>query len=316
MTGPKSALLSTLFFLSITSLSAPAAGVQIPAPQEVGLQGYTLSRGPVVINRIPGNASGLTFNPESRTLFIILNYPTMVVELNLDLHCKRTVPLAGFNDTEGIAWISGNRFGIVQERRRRLVIVDIPASNNPVNIAGCVSYLVDSAENQDFGVEGLTYSPPDDCFYAVKEKKPKKLYRISLPGPSSTDDSRSKEPVITLPWSAETNSLGMSDLSAVYLHAETGNLLILSDESKCLVECTVTGREISRLTLKSGQSGLTKTIPQPEGITMDNAGNIYICSEPNLMYVFESSRLNRLGIGTKKQIPSCTKKMPSEKIDD
>ncbi len=33
-------------------------------------------------------------------------------------------------------------------------------------------------------------------------------------------------------------------------------------------------------------SDLEKSAPQPEGVTLDNAGNLYVVSEPNLFYAF------------------------------
>ena len=78
----------------------------------------------------------------------------------------------------------------------------------------------------------------------------------------------------------------MSDVSDIFYDDRTGHLLVLSDESKSVVECTVEGKEISRLSLKAGSAGLKDTIGQPEGITMDDEGNLFICSEPNVLYCF------------------------------
>lgn len=84
--------------------------------------------------------------------------------------------------------------------------------------------------------------------------------------------------------------LSLKDLSDIYYHPDSGNLLILSDESGCVVETTVDGKELGRLSLKKGgKSGLRKDIPRAEGITMDDRRVVFICSEPDLLFVFNMS---------------------------
>ena len=44
------------------------------------------------------------------------------------------------------------------------------------------------------------------------------------------------------------------------------------------------------MTLLGGFNGLKKTIPRAEGVTMDEAGTLYMVSEPNLFYRFEKQK--------------------------
>ncbi|MBC3925309.1 SdiA-regulated domain-containing protein, partial [Pseudomonas lurida] len=39
----------------------------------------------------------------------------------------------------------------------------------------------------------------------------------------------------------------------------------------------------------NGRHGLTKRVPQAEGIAMDDEGTLYLVSEPNLFYVFKKT---------------------------
>jgi uncharacterized protein YjiK len=68
--------------------------------------------------------------------------------------------------------------------------------------------------------------------------------------------------------------------------------LALSDESRLILELDVDGRPLSTLSLSKGRQGLQKTVPQAEGIAMDDDGTMYLVSEPNLFYVFKKPPQN------------------------
>ena len=81
--------------------------------------------------------------------------------------------------------------------------------------------------------------------------------------------------------------LFVRDLSSLQFDERSGHLLALSDESRLLLELDIDGRPISTLSLKKGRHGLKKTVPQAEGVAMDDEGTLYVVSEPNLFYVFK-----------------------------
>lgn len=83
--------------------------------------------------------------------------------------------------------------------------------------------------------------------------------------------------------------LFVRDLSSLQFDERTGHLLALSDESRLVLELDVDGKPISTLSLLRGQNGLKKSVPQAEGIAMDDNGVLYLISEPNLFYVFEKA---------------------------
>jgi uncharacterized protein YjiK len=99
----------------------------------------------------------------------------------------------------------------------------------------------------------------------VKERGPKKIYKVSLSGGVSN------------PWDAQKDLLRLRDLSAVYFDRLTGHLILLSHESSAAVECSTEGKEISRLRLRMGKA---------EGITMDAERTLCICGEPNALQFF------------------------------
>ncbi|WP_185030253.1 SdiA-regulated domain-containing protein, partial [Pseudomonas chlororaphis] len=67
----------------------------------------------------------------------------------------------------------------------------------------------------------------------------------------------------------------------------TGHTLVLSADSHMLLELDETGEQVSFMTLLGGFNGLKDTIPRAEGVAMDEQGNLYMVSEPNLFYRFE-----------------------------
>ena len=115
------------------------------------------------------------------------------------------------------------------------------------------------------GLERLCYDTKTDRFYTVKEYEPRAIYRSAFGAKRFS------------PWNIEEQSLGMRDLSGICIDPVSGNLLILSDESKCIVECTTQGKEISRIKVR---------FSQPEGIAIDSSGTIYVVGEPNQFQKF------------------------------
>ncbi len=114
----------------------------------------------------------------------------------------------------------------------------------------------------------------NERLYAAKERKPIVIKEVEM----------SKNGITRVLPSAITASV--SDVSGLEYYAPTDSLLVLSDESKMILEVSSEWRVRDRLFLTAEWSGLREDIPQPEGIAMDNENNLYIVSEPNLFYKF------------------------------
>ncbi|KPC25203.1 SdiA-regulated [Pseudomonas syringae pv. cilantro] len=80
--------------------------------------------------------------------------------------------------------------------------------------------------------------------------------------------------------------LSVRDLSSLQFDETSGHLLALSDESKRILELDTSGHPIGSSSLAKGSMGLSKGVPQAEGMAMDAEGTLYLVSEPNLFYVF------------------------------
>ena len=261
--------------------------VALRAPSDepsLELHQYELVGSPIVLGEQVRNASGITYNRDNDHLYVVLNGPTIILELTQQGELVRKINLIGFEDTEGIVWLEENRFAVIEERRRRLVLLTLPRQINSLTYKMCQHYLVDDKPARNKGLEGLTWDATQQRFIVAKERKPRRLYQ--LPAPYIL------EPVaqVVIPWDVQRNSLGLDDISGLYHSPITDHLLLLSDESKAVVEVDSCGREVSRMDLKEGKSGLDHDVFQPEGITGDGCGNLYVCSEPNLLYLFSKKK--------------------------
>jgi uncharacterized protein YjiK len=244
------------------------------------LDKYRLSGEPVALAAIEDDLSGVAVDPKSGNLLVIENGGCRIFEITPDGKVARTVTLAGFEDTEDLATLPDGRLAVVEERRRMLVVFPLAPEQTIVDYKTVRSWLVDPQPAGNLGLEGVAHDPATDRFFIVKEKGPRRLYELRLP------NGRDGEPEASTPWDIEAAGAGLDDLSAIFFDTLTGRLLILSDESKCLVEFALDGTEISRLSLKRGSAGLVETILQPEGAAMGPDGTLYIVSEPNMLYVF------------------------------
>jgi uncharacterized protein YjiK len=226
------------------------------------------------------NASGITYNPDTKTLFMIEDSPTVISELNNKGEIIRSIEIENLNDTEGIAYLGNKRFAIVEESTSKIYFCSIGEKTTRIKYKDMVSLDVPLSPNNT-GLEGITYDSENKCFYVIKEKDPMKIFRIYLGSEK-----------IEIPWDLE--KIDISDASDICFDPNTGHLLILSHESKCVVECTVDGKELSRLSLRKGDSSLKREFKKPEGITINPKTNqIFICGENDEFYIFSPKKQDK-----------------------
>ena len=79
----------------------------------------------------------------------------------------------------------------------------------------------------------------------------------------------------------------LRDLSSVSYHEGSGMLLLLSDESRLVLELGDDHKPLSMLVLRRGWHGLKRDVPQAEGVAVGAGNSIFVISEPNLFYRFD-----------------------------
>ena len=228
--------------------------------------------------------SALTYDPDRHSLFTVSNQNPQLIELSLDGRVLRRVDLLGFGDAEAVEYISPGRYVISDERRQRLIKVRLDDDTTVIDGSDSPQLSLGLGLNGNKGFEGLAYDPQGQRLFVAKERDPLRIYEIhGFP----QRDPELPFAVHVLDDEKRDAGLFVRDLSSLQYDQGTGHLLALSDESRLVLELNVDGRPISSLSLLGGQQGLKKSVPQAEGVAMDNDGGLYLISEPNLFYVFK-----------------------------
>jgi uncharacterized protein YjiK len=221
--------------------------------------------------------SGLTWNPLTGTLFTVTGQNPQLVEFTPGGVILRRIRLDGFADPEAVEALGDGRLAIVDERRHLLAVFHLEPDTEHLDLADLASYDLGFADAGNKGFEGLAWNPQTQRLLLAKERDPQGLF--SLPFPGEDGAAGLLEPLPEQP-------LLVRDLSSVAIDPRSGHTLLLSDESRLLLELDEQGRPFSFLSLLGGRNGLGDGIQQAEGVTMDAQGNIYVVGEPNRFYVF------------------------------
>lgn len=230
------------------------------------------------------NLSGLTFDASTGTLFGIANGPSRIVQMTTDGDVLRVVRLRGGKDTEAITHLGGSDFMVVDEKKNTLWLIQLTPQTQEVSLDGAPHLALQlSPSHKNLGIEALSWSDRNQTLWVGQEKWPMRVQELAG---NLTAQPLDLKPVRE--WTGQGfGAWLMRDLASMKHMAVNNHLLMLSQESGVVVEYTVDGQALSILPLWRGWQGLEKAIPQPEGMTVDDQGNLYIVSEPNLFYRFE-----------------------------
>lgn len=254
-----------------------------PAEHSMGLDRYRVVVEGHAIEGLDDDVSALTYDPDRKTLFTVTNARPELIELSLEGRILRRVPLSGFGDPEAVEYVGPDSFVITDERQQRLIRVQLHDETQVLNASEAEQLSLGIGLNGNKGFEGLAYDSAGKRLFVAKERDPLLIYEVH-----GFPHLNPEQPyaVHVVQDSKRDSRLFVRDLSSLQFDERSGHLLALSDESRLVVELDVRGRPLSTLSLLKGFHGLGKTVPQAEGIAMDEAGTLYMVSEPNLFYVF------------------------------
>ncbi len=200
--------------------------------------------------------SGLALSKKPNELIVVSDESNEIYRISTDGTVLQSYDYAG-NDLEGVTYnINLNNLFILEESSRQVFRIDtngIELSRFPIDI-----YY----EEPNHGPEGISYNPETNNLYVVTEKNPGRLIEINLQGEIINNYSLSFA----------------EDYSALYFDPIEQKIWILSDESKTLTRCDLTGKAINKYS-----TGITKG----EGLVVDPQNKmVYIVSDQeSKMYV-------------------------------
>ncbi|UQS13786.1 SdiA-regulated domain-containing protein [Pseudomonas sp. HS6] len=225
-------------------------------------------------------ASDLSYDPQTKTLFSVMGKNPFLVELTLQGDVLRKMPLVGWINPEGVTVMGNGLLAIVDEREHMLSIVKVDANTRELKRDDFPKYDLGPSKNQNKAFEAITWDARNQRLL-LGEERPPALFTWKSDGSQTLTGDKQKLP---------SNELDIRNLSALAIDPRTGHTLVLSADSHLLLELDEKGDQVSFMTLLGGFNGLKQTIPRAEGVTMDEAGTLYMVSEPNLFYRFEKQK--------------------------
>ncbi|KQW21582.1 MULTISPECIES: SdiA-regulated domain-containing protein [Pseudomonas] len=257
---------------------------QTTSEQAIALDQYRVTVEAQVIDGLDDDVSALTFDPIRKSLFTVTNKNAELVELSLDGKILRRIALIGFGDPEAVEFISEDIYVITDERQQRLIKIRLEDDTQFLDAAEAEQMTLGVHMSGNKGFEGLAYDSVGKRLFVAKERDPMLIYEVHG-FPHHNPEKSYAVHVINNP--KRDAGLFVRDLSSLQYDERSGHLLALSEESRLIIELDIDGRPLSTLSLSKGRQGLQKTVPQAEGLAMDDDGNLYLVSEPNLFYVFK-----------------------------
>jgi uncharacterized protein YjiK len=243
-------------------------------------------------SRLAQEASAVTYNWDTDTLFVVGDGSTSIVQVTKTGELIDSMTLAAgsspqgtdFFDLEGLAYVGAGRFVMVEERDRQAVLFSyVPGTTltRATTLTVKLGTLVDN-----IGLEGISFDPQTGGFIAVKETEPQGIFQtgIDFVAGTATNGSPTTENSINLFDPALANLLDLADVFALsnlqsLTGPDAGRLLVLSQESGKIINIDRSGATANALTI-TDPGGPSAVVAQGhEGLTMDFHGILYVVSE-------------------------------------
>ncbi len=285
--------------------AARAAAAALTAPTTMDLSKYawvgrynlpepTRTTPPDGTSLLAQEASSVTYDWDTDTLFVVGDGGTSVVQVDKTGALLDSMTLAPggspqgteFYDTEGVSYVGGGQFVLIEERYRQVSLFTYVAGATLTRAEVQTVKLGTTIGN--IGLEGATYDPLTGHYIFVKEKDPRSIFETGIDfaagtatnGSPSTDESTDLfDPslVSTLDFS---DVYALSNLPSLAGDPAYNQLLIISQESGQIVQVDRSGN-VQHIMSIVADLGDTLSVPDMtmEGVTMDRDGILYVANE-------------------------------------
>jgi uncharacterized protein len=239
-------------------------------------------------------ASAVTYNWDTDTLFVVGDGGTSVVQVSKTgvLIDSMTLAPGGspqgttFYDTEGITYVGGGQFVLIEERDRQANLFTYVAGGTLQRSDVKTVKLGTTIGN--IGLEGVSYDPLTGGFVFVKEKDPESIFQTAIDfnagtatngSPSATSSTNLFDPALAN-LADFSDVFALSNLPSLSGQIDFSHLLVISQESGQIINVDRSGHVSSRLTIVA-DPGSPLTVPDMtmEGVTMDRDGRLYVVNE-------------------------------------
>jgi len=245
---------------------------------------------------IGGNLSGITYNPDTNTYFLVQNNSGQLFEYDRSFKKPlRVIKMKNLkdDDTEGIVYLGKGRYALSSEDNYILVfsiapgqtVIDMNTARADVQL-----FVLPSPGKDNKGLEGVCFAPNSPTpsslsksrgtFYAVQEQKPKVLYSFAWPN-TEADYTSARQLGVKEPFNTDKLMKHvLSDLADCTVASDSNNLLILSHESSRVMELSRAGQVLKTLDIPA-------VAAQYEGLTMGPDRELVLVSEPSTLVIMK-----------------------------
>ena len=199
--------------------------------------------------------SGLAVNSEGDVLYTVSDHTAQIYKLSTTGNVIQTLDYVG-NDLEGVSTFKGNKLLLAEERTKEIVVFDIETGSY-------LKHRINYKNNdENSGIEGVTYNSTDGTIFILNEKNPGNLIRL-----------RADFSII-----AAYELDFASDYSGIFYDSSSNSLWIVSDQNKTINKCTLTGELVKAYSI---------SVTQAEGIAIAN-DRIFVVSDAEAkLYTFK-----------------------------